>query len=487
MNGSRLLAAAALLGAVLRALAATPGVDAPPDPAPPRPVAVPAVSDQRLPNGMRVVVVPRHDVPLVTATVLVRAGPEADPSGRAGLADMTATLLAKGAQRGGRAVGATELAVQAEALGGSLASGSSWRASNAAMTVTVPKLEPALALLADVVRRPTLAAAELDRARVQALDGLRVAFSEPGQVASFALRRSYWGDSPLGAVPTPASLQRLTRDDVLGFHRRWYRPDLAVLLLAGDVTPERGLALAQRHFGDWRAPSTERPVVATPSPRSAASALVVVDMPGSGQSAVSVAVPFVATGAHDRRAAQVASAILGTGYSSRLNTEVRIKRGLSYGASAKAETHPEGGVLVAQAQTKPDTAAQVLDLMRDEIARLAREAPAADELAARQAVLTGAFARRLETTGGLSALVASLVTQDRPLDELESYTPEILAVTPEQVREAAARLWRDGTVRAVIAGDAKAGGDALKAVEGRTTVVPLQGLDLERPALVRGP
>jgi zinc protease len=257
-----------------------------------------------------------------------------------------------------------------------------------------------------------------------------------------------------------------------------------VLLLAGDVTPERGLALAQRHFGDWKPPSTERPVAATPSPRSTAPALVVVDMPGSGQSAVSVAAPFVATGAPDRRAAQVASAIQGTGYSSRLNTEVRIKRGLSYGASAQAEAHPEGGMFVAQAQTKPDTAAQVLDLMRDELARLTREAPAADELAARQAVLTGAFARRLETTGGLAALVASLITQDRPLDELRHYTPEILAVTPEQVREAAARLWRDGTVRSVIAGDAKAGGDALKPVEGRTAVVPLQQLDLEKAGLV---
>jgi zinc protease len=479
-----LVMAATLVAGALQAFGATPGVDAPPDPAPPRPVVVPTPSDERLPNGLRVVVVPRHDVPLVTASLLVRAGPEADPPDRAGLADMTATMLAKGAQRAGRAVGATGLAVQAEALGGSLATGSSWRASNVAMTVTVPTLEAAVGLIADVVRRPTLAAAELDRARVQALDGLRVAFSEPGQVASFALRRAYWGDSPFGAVPTQASLQRLTRGDVQAFHRRWYRPDLAVLVLAGDVTPERGRALAQRHFGDWQQPPGDRPRAATPPAASTAPPLVVIDMPGSGQSAVAVAAPFVATGAPDRRAAQVASAILGAGYSSRMNTEVRIKRGLSYGASAQGETHPEGGMLVAQAQTKPETAAQVLDLLREEISRLAREAPASDELAARQALLTGAFARRLETTGGLAALVSSLVAQDRPLEELQQYTPQILAVTPVQVREAAGRLWRDGTLRAVIAGDAKAGGEALKPVEGRTVVVPLPQLDLEKAGLV---
>jgi zinc protease len=481
-----LVALAAWLAAPA-ALAGTPGVDEPPEPLPPRPVSVPPVSDQRLPNGLRVVVVPRADVPLVTATLLVRAGPEADPPGRAGLADMTATLLTKGAQRGGRAVGASELAVQAEALGSSLASGSGWRSSNVAMTVTVPKLEAALALIADVVRRPTLAAAELDRARVQALDGLRVAFSEPGQVASFALRRAYWGDSALGAVATPQSLQRLSREDVQRFHRTWFRPDLAALVLAGDVTPEQGLALARRHFGDWRAPAGPVPRL-TPAPAvPTAPPLVVVDMPGSGQSAVTVAAPFVATGAPDRRAAQVASAVLGTGYSSRLNREVRIRRGLSYGASAHFETHPTGGMLVAQAQTKPQTAGEVLDVVREEIVKLAREAPAADELAARQAVLTGGFARRLETTGGLAALVSSLITQDRPLDELQRYTPEILAVTPEQVRDVAARLWREGALRAVIAGDAKAGGDALKAADGRTLVVPLPQLDLERAGLTHAP
>jgi zinc protease len=481
----RTVLALLVAGAAVWAHAATPGVDAPPEPGPPRPVVVPPLSDERLPNGMRVVVVPRGGVPLVTATVLVRVGPEADPADRAGLADMTATLLTKGARRGARAVSASDIASQADALGGTLAGGSGWRASNVAMTVTVPKLDEALALMADVVREPTLAAEELERARAQALDGLRVAFSEPGQVASFALRRVYWGASPLGAVPTPASLQRLTRDDVQRFHRTWYRPDVAVLVLAGDVTPTQGMTLARKHFGAWRAPAGDAPRVPPAPAQPAAPPLVVVDMPGSGQSAVTVAAPFVAIGAADRRAAQVASAVLGAGYSSRLNTEVRIKRGLSYGASAHGETHPEGGMLVAQAQTQPSTAPAVLDVMRQEIARLAREAPSADELAARQAVLVGGFARRLETTGGLAALVSALVTQDRPLEEMARYTEEILAVTPQQVRDVSARLWGDATLRAVIAGDAAAGGEALRAADGRTKVVPLPQLDLEQPGLVR--
>src|SRR4029453_9676811 len=103
----------------------------------------------------------------------------------------------------------------------------------------------------------------------------------------------------------------------------------------------------------------------------------------------------------DRRAAQVAATVLGGGYSARLNQEVRIKRGLSYGAFAEAESHEAGGMLIAQTQTNHPTAAQVLQLLRPEVARMGTDAPSREELAARQAVMIGGFSRRLETTGGL--------------------------------------------------------------------------------------
>ncbi|NML13834.1 M16 family metallopeptidase [Azohydromonas caseinilytica] len=474
----RLLPAALLLVSAV-ARAATPGVDAPPEAQPPRPVVLPPMPEERLPNGLRVIVAPRTDLPLVSARLLVRAGPETDPAELAGLSSMAATLLSKGATRQGRAVDATTLAQQAEALGGSLDTGSGWRSTTVSMTVTTPKLDAALALIADVARRPTLAADELERARTQALDSLRVALSSPGTVAGIAARQAYWGDSPYGVPVTPASLQKISTADIRRFHAQQFRPDQAALVLAGDIDLETAMRLARRHFGDWRAPRTPVPPLVSAQPRPQAESNVLVDMPGAGQSSVMVVGPFVALDREDRqtrRIGQAANVLLGGGYSARLNQEVRIKRGLSYGAGSDAEAHPGGGMWSASAQTQNSTAAQVLQVMREEVERLRREAPGREELEARKATLIGSFSRRLESVGGLAATVSGQVAQDRPLAELRGFVEEISAVTPQQVQGFAQKYWAPQALRGVIAGDLKAAGDlgALGAAQ-RLTVSALAG------------
>jgi zinc protease len=479
------------LSIVMSVHSATPGVDAPPPAQPPRPIAVPAFERHQLPNGLTLVLAPRRGTPIVSLALLVRAGPELDPPGRAGTAAMTAGLLTKGARRGGRVVEATELARQAEALGASLDSGSGWRSTTLSMTVTTPRLAAAAALMADVLQRPLLAADELERARAQSLDGLRVTLGDPAQVASMAARRAFWGDTAYGRLVSPGSLARLTREDVTAFHAAWYRPERTVLVLAGDIESEAARELTAKLFGAWQpkgaAPPQPEPAAPSPLPEP----LLLIDMPGTGQSAVVVDAPFVPTGAPDRRIGQVANAVLGGGYSARLNQEVRIKRGLSYGAFSQAETHPHAGMAHAETQTNHPTAAQVLQLMRGEMQRLAEAPPSTEELAARQATLVGSFARRLETTGGLASLAISQLVQGRPLEELGRTVDEVMAVTPEQVQAFAKAHWKPGTLRGVIAGDLKAAGDSLApllaadAPGGPARRFGLEALDLDRPTLQR--
>lgn len=463
---------------------AQPGVDEPPPAQPPRPLQLPALHEHTLDNGLAVVVAPRPTLPVVSITLLVRAGAEADPPGRPGAAAMTALLWPKGARRGGRPVGASALARQAEALGSALDARSSWGASTLAMTVTTPRLDEALALMADVLRRPLLAADELERARAQVLDSLRVSYGNPGEVAALALRRAFWGAVPHGAVAPPAAVQRLQRADLLAFQSAWARPDRVALVLAGDVTPERGQALAQRLLGDWRAPSGPPPAPALAPPAPMAAPLLLVDLPGAGQCGVAVAAPFVASGSADRRTGLVANAVLGGGYSARLNQEVRIKRGLSYGAFSQAEAFAPGGMLSAATQTGHATAAQALDLLRGEITRLADAPPSAEELAARQATLVGAFARRLDSTGGLSAVLVSQLAQGRPLAELAAHVPALLAVTPAQVQAFARQHWSAGALRAVVVGDLAAAGEGLSAAaQPQALRLTMAELDLEQPGL----
>ena len=474
------------LGVDGMALAGTPGLDEPPLPQPQRAFELPGIDSFELPNGLAVVLVQRPALPVVTLKLLVRAGPEADPPGRPGVAAMTVALWSKGAWRGGRAVPAATLARQAEALGSGLDTDCSWGASSVGMTVTRPRLGQALSLMADVLRQPLLAPDELERARAQALDGWRVTLGSPAEVAGLVLRRTFWGDVPHGRVAPAAALQRLRRDDLVAFQARWVRPDLAALVLVGDLDGAQARALAQRWLGQWVAPALAPPVLAVAAPRPLTPPLVLVDLPGSGQSGVAVAAPYIGSTPADRPqryAGLVAQAVLGGGYSARLNQEVRIRRGLSYGASGGAESFAAGGMFSAQAPTAHATAAAVLALLRGEIVRLADAPPDADELAARQATLVGSFARRLETTAGLAALLAGQLAQGRPLADLQAYVPGVLAVTPAQVQAFARAHWTAPALRAVVVGDLAAAGAGLAALAPDALRLPLTALNLESDSL----
>jgi zinc protease len=466
---------------------ATPGVDEPPVPGTPRALLLPAFEETTLANGVRVIVAPRHDLPLATVALHLRLGAAADPDGRAGLASITAQLRTKGAQRdaahGGKVLTATDLARATEALGASLEAGAGWNGSSAGMTVATSKLAAATSLLADVVLRPTLAEDEFERLRAQVGDGLKLPMSDPMALAGMASRRSLWSTSVYGGSMTPASLARITRADVQAFAKTQARPDLATLVFAGDVTLEQARGLAQQTLGAWPAATTPLPQARRETPMPQTPTTVLVNLPGAGQSGVVVAAPSVAIDSPERRVAQVASAVLGGGYSARLNTEVRIKRGLSYGANAGSEMQPVGGVLSAVTQTNHPTAAQVATLMQGEITGMAQRPPGADELAARQATLVGGFGRQIETTQGLAGTVLDQVARGKPLRDLSLFAPEVLAVTPEQVRQFAATHWQAKNLRTVVVGDLAAAGDSLKALDPAALVLDAGKLDLESPVL----
>lgn len=508
-----LLAGLSLAGALpLAALAATPGQDEPPLPGPPRPLVVPQFEQHTLPNGVRVVLAHRPGLPLVTVALHLGLGSAADPAGQAGLASLTASLRTKGATRQGRALNASQIAQQAEALGGTLDAGAGWQGSTVSMTVLAPRLAEALALVVDTTLRPTLAADELTRLREQTADGLKFSMSDPAALAGLVARRAQWGDSVYGGSLTPASLARIQRNDVLAFHRRQARPELATLVLSGDVSSgcpqgraaasppsapvkeaagaalpcEQALALARQALGSWPTLPMALPEPRREPPSPATPATVLVQLPGAGQSAVVVMAPSVAADSPERRVAQVAGAVLGGGYSSRINTEVRIKRGLSYGASAGSELQPVGGVLSAATQTQHATAAEVVKLLQGEITRLAQDPPTADELAARQATLVGSFGRQLETTAGLAQVAIDQIARGRPLEELQRLAPEVLAVTPAQVQAFAARHWAAARLRTVVVGDLAAAGASLRSLDPDALVLDAAQLDLNTAELLPG-
>jgi len=179
----------------------------------------------------------------------------------------------------------------------------------------------------------------------------------------------------------------------------------------------------------------------------------------------------------------LANNVLGGGYSARLNAEIRIRRGLSYGAGSGLASRKQGAPIVASAQTRNDAVPQVVELMSAELARLGSQTIPEAELASRKAVLIGGFGRSVETTGGLAGQLSSLAQFGLPLDNLQRYAADISAVTPEQATAAARAHFDPATASVVVVGDAAVFGAKLKAKYPRAERIAIDKLNLDSPTL----
>ncbi|MDB5470127.1 MAG: peptidase, partial [Caulobacter sp.] len=439
---------------------------------------LPTPVEKTLANGLRVIVARSSNLPLVTADLTVRAGSIFDPDGQAGLASMAADLMTEGA--GGKS--AVDIAAQTEALGAELSTGAGREFTSVTLSSLTSNLDASIDLMADVALRPAFDQEELDRSRDQAIDGFQVALTEPGSVAGYVSSPAVWSGTPFADVTTPTTLKALKRDDLAAFHDRWFRPDNAVLVITGDITPEAGFALAERAFGAWKAPATPLAVAPAVSGQSKPR-IVIVDMPGAGQASVIVAKRAITRDDPRYYAGLVANNVLGGGYSSRLNQEIRLKRGLAYGAGSSLSVRKGSGGFSASTSTKNETAGEVLVLLRGEMTRLGEVPPTPEEMAARKSVLIGGFGRELATAGGLADTLGSLAAYGIDLNEVSLFTAKIEAVTPDQVREFATQVMKPGDASVIVVGDGKLFGKSLKEALPDAEVIPIGELDLDSPTL----
>lgn len=454
----------------------------PPAVAAPVPAVMPTPAEKTLANGLRVIVAKSSELPLITSTLTVKGGASSDPAGLAGTSSLTSELLTEGTATRS----ATEVARETEALGANLSAGSGWEAASLTLSVTANNAAPAMAIMADVAQNPAFKAEELDRVRAETLDGLSVAFQRPGSLASFATSPVLYAGSAYGHVAggTPGSLPKIKREDLAKTHAAYWRPDNAVLVVTGNLTPEAGFALAEKAFDGWKKPATPPPAPPA-APTGYQPRNVVIDLPGTGQAAVVLAKPAITRADPSYYQGVVANTVLGVGFSSRLNQEIRIKRGLSYGAGSSLTPQGQFGGFSARVQTKNPSAGEVISLTRAELSRLANEPASVGELAARKSVLVGGFGRDLGTSEGLAGILGNLAVYGVPLTEIQSYATKVEAVTPEQVQAFAKAKLDPSQMSVIVAGDAKAMGETLAKAAPNATVIPAAKLDLDKPGLTQ--
>ncbi|MBA3439621.1 MAG: insulinase family protein [Pyrinomonadaceae bacterium] len=486
-NRTRMLAAAFAMMMIIMPTTSLGQQQTPPPPTAPRSVRFPQPVERTLKNGLRVIVIERSGVPLVSAQMTIKNGSEVDPPQLAGLANMTATLLTKGtASRG-----APEIAEAIEKLGGSLESDARWDASTVTLSVMAAKIDPAMEILADVVRHPTFKKEEIERQRQQTLDSLSVALRQPGTLARFVASRVVFGDAPYGHSlgGTPETITGIKRDDIARLHTAYYRPNNAILVLGGQITPDAAFALAERLFNDWIKPSTELPAPSTEVVKSSGTEgkarVVVIDKTDAGQAAVVVARRGLRRTDEDYFRALVANSILGGGYSARLNQEIRIKRGLSYGAGSTLEVRRDVGSFIALTQTKNESGAEVAQLLIGEVGRLASASVPEAELVPRKAALIGTYARMLETSAGLVEQVASLALYGLQLDEINKYIEGVQAVAASDVQRLAGMRLAASGAHIIVVGNAKLFIDSLRKQFPNVEVIPENELNLNEAGLRR--
>lgn len=458
----------------------------PPAPSAPKPVKVPAVSESKLANGLSVSVVQRSASPIVTVNFLVRRGASAEPENKAGLAYLTASMLSKGT----KTRSATEIAEAIEFLGGSISSGASWNNSVVSVTVTSDKVAQAMAIMSDLILHPKFDQEELDLLKSQTLDGLAYNLKQPSSLAGYVASKYSFGEHPAGG--TPASIASITKADIEEFYANNYLSDYSFLIFTGNITALKASAAARQYLGSMKKyvqngpPAMRLMRLGLDQPASQAlSRILVIDLPKSGQASVGYYKRNTGGGLRDTYfyEASVMNSVLGGGYSSRLNMEIRIKRGLSYGAGSNFAWRNGAMNFSARAQTKNESAAQVAELVLTELKRLTAETVSIDELTPRKSVLTGTFGRNLETSSGLATALAELYTFYVPSKELNSYVTKVNGVTGAQVRSFASQAMLGGDI--VIVGDYSIFKDDLaKRFPGmKVEVISADDLDLSKDSL----
>jgi len=467
-------------GAVLLALGmgvetAAAQVTAPPPPLEERPIEFPEFRDMTLENGLRVVILPYGTQPVMSANLYLPGGGSLDPADRAGLASMTASVLT----RGTRSRSAEEISATIEGVGGSLNASAGQDFLTISTSALVDHMDVALELLQDVAFNASFPDDEVELTRRQTLSGLQAQLGQSQAVAQRRFNAVVYGeDHPYGRAATPATVEAITRDELVTFRDDVVHAGGALLLIAGRVDPDEMEARVRELFGDWHGSERTLPSFVSPPERDEAR-IYFVHRPGSVQSVFGVGHLGVAPDHPDFFALTVMNRVLGGGADARLFQILREERGWTYGAYSQITRPADIGVIRAITEVRTDVSDSTFVELLHQFDRLRDEPVPPEELDAARNYLAGSFPLRLETAGQVAGQLAQSLLLGLPLDDVTRFPDRIRAVTAEDVQRAARTHVHPDRAAIIVVGDA---GDVLEQLDGRA---PIQFFDVRGEPLTR--
>ncbi|GAA0651172.1 M16 family metallopeptidase [Brevundimonas lenta] len=422
-----------------------------------KPLDFPTVERARLSNGIEIVYARSTTVPTTQMTVEFNAGVAADPADALGTQRLMLNLLTQGAGD----MNAVQIAETTERLGASLTANAGIDRTAVSLGVVSPNLEPGLDLLATVIQHPTFAPADLERMRAQQLSAIAQEQSSPNGMGARAWPGLLYGpDHPYGrpfsGLGNPAAVEALDRDDLTAFHQRWIRPDNARIFVVSDKPLGELVALLEPRFGSWAAPSVAKgaknfdAAIPAPTPR-----IVLIDRPQSPQSLIIGAEVLPVSGRDDLVTFQAANEVIGNGFLSRINQDIRETRGWSYGLSGRVTLTEQRSPYLISAPVQSNRTGESIAVLMDQYkAFLSDRGVSAAE---RERTVNGNVRQlpgSFETSAAVLNAMRTNALYGRPDNYWETLAPRYEAMSGEAMDEAARRIIDSPDFVWVVVGDA---------------------------------
>jgi zinc protease len=422
-----------------------------PAPLAPVPFNIPKPFETALPNGLKIVVFEDKRFPLVSFRLAFRVGEANDAQDALGQTSAMVSMLNEGTQNRT----SKQLAEEIERLGAHLSASSN--ADNivvAASSLTFYSSE-ILDLMAEIVLKPNFPESELHLYKQNTLENLKFQRSQPGFLADEQISRILYGEHPYRfASPSPADIEQITREKLIDLHAKKFVPNVATLIVVGNIEREEILKEIEERFGGWQEGSLDEIEFPAP-PERRDTTLTIVDRPGSAQSNIVVSNLAINRNSDDYFAFLVTNQILGAGASSRLFMNLREEKGYTYGAYSSIDARRLAGSFEATSEVRSAVTGDSLKEFFYELNRIRDEKVSEEELRDAKNFLTGVFPIRAETQEGLTNLIVSQKLYNLPDDYLQTYRDKINEITLEDIERVAKKYITPERIAVVIVGDAE--------------------------------
>lgn len=428
---------------------------------PPPKVSLPPIITRELPNGLKLMIVEQHELPLADFVLVVGSGGTVDPAGKPGVANLAAAMLTEGA--GART--SLQIADQIAYLGIGLGTNSNWDASTISLHTPVAQMDSALTLFSDIVLRPSFPSKEFDRIKKNRLTDLIQLKDRPTAIANQAYASILYGSShPYGQalIGNEASVTSMATNDLVSFYKTHFFPNNSTLIIVGDVTPAQIERKVTAIFGSWQR-GTVPSYQLTDAPKPTGTTIYLIDKPGAAQSSFRIGTIGVPRSTKDYFALTVMNTILGGSFTSRLNQNLRETHGYTYGASSRFDMRRAAGPFTASAEVVgAKTDSGLIEFMKE--LNAIRDTVPVTELLKTKRYLQLGLPADFETTQQIAGALVPVALYNLPLDYYNNYVQSVEAITQADVQRVARQYVNPSALAIVIVGDRKSIEAGIKAV-----------------------